>query len=368
MGEEEEEEQKEIQNNEDNYFQSNFRLSEGVKKRLEFFMNGKDVESNLEEKFWRFLMFEMEFENFESNRTSEILESDQANEEELLWNHYTCQTEHQKHHHQRHRYYDPRAQLQSRNAQISDHPLSQQQQQHHKNRRFGTTKNTVKNINPYGSPPSAGSFTLNLNERNSSMESKKSFSHYVKNMQKFFQIERNDKILILGENDFSLTKALLAFIENPRNIFSTCYRIDQEFVKRMDKNLPCNVIQNINPISVSNNMFTFQFEFIFFFFPDQSDANSIRVFFMHIYDFLCYNNGQIFLALHKNANLTEADIKQIMEDYHFLYLRKENFNIFWEEGLKHLGYQPKIKIASEMWSGYMPIDPKTAVVYSCTKI
>jgi len=365
----EEEKKKDIQNNEDNnYLKYDFRLSEGVKKKLEFFMNGKDIESNLEEKFWRFLMYEMESENlekYESNRTSEIMpESYQGNEaaeeEELLWDHYMYQREqHQKLHHQRtHNYYDPRSskvqQHRHNNPISTGYPFSQQQQQqqkHHQNLRFGTQKNET---NPY-SLPSTGSITLN--QKNSSMKSQTIFSHYVKNMQNMFQIKKNDKILILGENDFSLTKALLAFVENPRNIFSTCYAIDQRFVNRMEQNLPCNVIQNINPISVTNNMFTFQFKFILFFFPVQSDADSIHSFFMHIYDFLSENNGQIFLALHKNANITDKDLKQIMKDCCLTNLHKENFENFWEQGLKYLGYQPQI--TSEM--------VKAAVVYSCTK-
>merc|ERR1711981_929483 len=77
---------------------------------------------------------------------------------------------------------------------------------------------------------------------------------YIKSMQNLFQMEKNDRILILGEIDFSLTKAMLAFVENPKNMFSTCHRRDKHFVTQMEKELICNVIQNVNPMKVQSGV------------------------------------------------------------------------------------------------------------------
>jgi hypothetical protein len=148
----------------------------------------------------------------------------------------------------------------------------------------------------------------------------------IKNMKNLFHMEKNDKILILGETDFSLTKAILAVIENPKNIFSTSHSTDKHFVIQMENKLPCNVIHNINPMKVPSDMFAFQFEFIFFFFPMKTDINSLRSFFTHIYDFLKpENNGRIFLALQNDNIISQAELKEIVEDLHFYKFKKTKF-------------------------------------------
>jgi hypothetical protein len=95
-----------ISMNEDNLGEPFFKLSDGVKERLKFFMEG-EVETIFEQKFWRFLMFETEFDEFENEfeilmlqyeqkkGAKRRLNENQSEEEEekkiLLWNDYMYQ-------------------------------------------------------------------------------------------------------------------------------------------------------------------------------------------------------------------------------------------------------------------------------------
>ena len=63
-------------------------------------------------------------------------------------------------------------------------------------------------------------------------------------MQEILRLQNSSKILIVGEYNFLFTKALLTFVDNPKECTVACFEGRDKYIVKNSK-LPCQIIRNI---------------------------------------------------------------------------------------------------------------------------
>lgn len=162
------------------------------------------------------------------------------------------------------------------------------------------------------------------------------------------------RILILGEEDFSFTKAIARFVGNPNRIVTTAFEENHD-ISQIKNKFPAYAGVDATKLDATLPPSCDRFDRVFFMFPwpkRYGDRDVISVLRAILIAFLSQvkrklsQEGMVIIALYSNAQIQGVDLEKLAFEQGFTRISKLPFHQMWG-GLRPYGYIPWIPGADE---------------------